>query len=70
MYRFVICVDIEAGSLEAAYRELLARMGEVERISEGNVQWESSDEVYTPDGDAVDIDELSEMRMLVLMRDA
>lgn len=65
MYRFVICVDVAAENLEAAYRELLARMGEVERITEGKVQWESSDEAYTPDGDEVDANELNETRMRV-----
>ena len=30
MYRFIICVDVAAENLEAAYRELLARMGEVD----------------------------------------
>lgn len=69
MYRFVICVDLEASSLEDAYRKLCANMGAVEASTQGRVQWESTDEAYEPDGSQVDEDTLSDAIMAVLDED-
>lgn len=68
MYRFVICVDLEASSLEDAYSRLCAAMGKVEVSTQGSIQWESTDEAYDPDGFEVDADKLSDARMAVLGR--
>jgi len=57
-YRFVVCVDVGGRTLDEAYGNLLDRMN-------GN-DWESSDEVYDPEGVEVDEDELSAMRLRVL----
>lgn len=68
MYRFVVCIDIEAGNLEGAYSRLCAAMGKVEVSTQGSIQWESTDEAYDPDGFEVDADKLSDARMAVLGR--
>jgi hypothetical protein len=50
-YRFVICVDVDATSLENAYNDLYDSMKE---ISSQSLEWESTDEAYFPDGEEVD----------------
>lgn len=60
MFRFVICVDVEASSLEEGYSKLYDTMGKVDAEK---FQWESSDEAYTPDGDRVSEDDLTRARM-------
>ncbi len=59
MYRFIVAVDIEAEALPEAYGKLLDRMNAND--------WESTDEVYGPDGgEEVDVDELQQARLAVL----
>jgi len=58
MYRFVVCVDISATDLAAAYAKLLIRMNAND--------WESTDEVYNPDGEAVELVTLLNARSTVL----
>jgi len=60
MFRFVICVDVEAKNLEEGYSKLYDTMGKVDCES---FQWESSDEAYTPDGELVNSDQLTNARM-------
>ena len=60
MFRFVICVDVEADSLEEGYSKLYDTMAKVDTE---DFQWESSDEAYTPDGDAVGEADLVRARM-------
>ena len=45
MYRFVVCVDVDASDLQGAYEKLLGRM-------QSN-DWESTDEAYDPEGEQV-----------------
>jgi hypothetical protein len=58
MYRFVVCVDVEAKNLPDAYAGLLQRMNAND--------WESTDEAYDPDGEEIDEDELAKARDVVL----
>lgn len=58
MYRFIVCVDVEAGTLEEAYRRLLQRMNAND--------WESSDEAYGPDGEPIPKSLLDAARLRVL----
>lgn len=60
MFRFVICVDVEASSLEEGYSKLYDTMAKVDTE---DFQWESSDEVYNPDGGVVCEDDLVCARM-------
>lgn len=50
-YRFVICVDVEAMSLDNAYSYLYDAMA---KISNSTLEWESTDEAYFPDGEEID----------------
>ena len=59
-YRFVVCVDVEGDSLSDAYANLLRRMN-------GN-DWESTDEVYSPDDDSETGDELISREKLLAAR--
>lgn len=45
-YRFVVCVDVSATSLTAAYTKLYDKMASTA------LGWETSDEAYDPDGKA------------------
>ncbi len=58
MYRFVVCVDVDADDLPEAYAGLLQRMNAND--------WESTDEAYAPDGEQIDKDELTRARESVL----
>ena len=58
MYRFVVCVDIEAENLPEAYEKLLGRMNAND--------WESTDEAYGPDGEEIGEKRLSQARAKVL----
>jgi len=64
-YRFVVCLDVEADSLEEAYSELYTSMGKVDRSS---FQWESTDEAFDPDGNPVTPEEVQEARMSTFAR--
>ncbi len=57
MYRFVVCVDIEAENLPEAYEKLLGRMNAND--------WESTDEVYGPDGEEIGEERFSQARAKV-----
>jgi hypothetical protein len=76
-YRFVICVDVclgdeegkpeeQAEDLKKAYAYLYKLMGQVEVNSLQQVQWESSDEAYAPDGQAILEEALQAARMAVI----
>jgi len=58
MYRFVVCVDIEAENLPEAYEKLLGRMNAND--------WESTDEVYGPDGEEVGEEKFAQARAKVM----
>lgn len=64
-YRLVICLDVEADSLEQAYERVYTTMGTVDRE---DFQWESTDEAYDPDGGEVDAEEMQQARMAVFRR--
>lgn len=75
-FRFVICVDVTLkdemdGTEDAkkdlveAYKRLYLAMAEVERASEGQIEWESGHESYAPDGQPIVEEALSEARMEV-----
>lgn len=65
-FRLVVCIDVEADSLESAYEQTYHALS---KLPPG-FGWESSDEAYDSDGDgqAVDEDTLSDARMAVLDR--
>jgi len=65
-FRLVVCIDVNADSLESAYEQVYRALG---KLPPG-FEWESSDEAYDEDGDgqAVDEDVLSAARMAVLDR--
>lgn len=56
-YRFVVLLDIEAGSLEEAYQRLYERMGNKAH------DWETSDEAFGVDGAQIHPEELQRARM-------
>jgi hypothetical protein len=58
-FRFVVCVDIPADNLRQAYNGLLDRMNAND--------WESTDEVYDLEGDAVKPSIFQTTRELVLL---
>ena len=68
-YRFVICVDLDAPDVDAAYKRLYKTMGEVERRSAGDVQWESTDENYC-EGEEISPDAMQKSRMATLSKEA
>ena len=63
MYRFVVCVDVLAETLEGAYAELRETLGP-------DVSYETSDEAYGPDGEEVTVTELNAARHAVLSKEA
>lgn len=62
-YRIVIAVDIYKPTLLNAYMALYKAMAKVELDACGDIQWESTDEAYYPEGGAVDPETLSSIRM-------
>lgn len=64
-YRFVICVDVDADSLEMAYSKLTDFMAPTARAASDDINWESSDESYDDDGDPIDPDVMQTARMKV-----
>ena len=60
MFRFVICLDVEADSLEEGYSKVYDTMG---RISCREIDWISTDEVFDPDGESVPADAIQAARM-------
>jgi len=65
VYRLVICLDVEAYNLEQAYERVYDTMGTVDAE---DFQWESTNEAFDPEGDAIDPDEMQEARMKVFAR--
>lgn len=51
-YRIVICVDVEAASLKDAYGRVYNAMGKITG-PDSNMDWESTDEWFDPDGEEV-----------------
>jgi hypothetical protein len=66
-YRIVILVDVDADSAQGAYEKLFDAMGEVE-ASHDDMEWESSDEWYSPDGDAIRQNDITAARMTTFAR--
>lgn len=60
MFRFVICVDVEAKSLEEGYSKLYDSM---KRGLSEDVEWESTDEVFNSDGVLVHKESIVKARM-------
>lgn len=58
-FRFVICVDVQAKSLNSAYSKLYDSM---KGISSSDLEWESTDEAYFEDGEEVDPNFLEKAR--------
>lgn len=64
-YRLVICLDVEADSLESAYEKVYRTMGGVDCRE---FQWESTDEAYDEDGNQVEEEEMQRVRHTVFAR--
>jgi hypothetical protein len=76
-YRFVVCMDVcrkdetdgteePKADLVEAYRRLYIAMGLLEQQAKGQIQWESTDEAFGPDGQPIIEEALQEARMTVL----
>jgi len=61
-YRLVICLDVDGVDLADAYSKVYKAMTKLPT----GFCWESSDEAYDPDGNAIDPDELSRTRTVFL----
>ena len=61
-YRIVVALDVEASSIAEAYRKVYQTMRTVDCDS---FQWESTDEWFTPDGEALEPDDVQSIRMAV-----
>lgn len=61
-YRIVVCLDVEARSMADAYRRVYRRM---KKVDCEHFQWESTDEWYTPDAEALEPGDVQEIRMKV-----
>ena len=59
-YRLVICIDVDAESLTQAYGRVHEGMSDVN--FEGFEGWESSDENFDEDGEAVSPDVMQQAR--------
>jgi len=59
-YRLIIAVDVEADDLEEAYAIAYRAMAAT------GLGWESTDEGYGPDGNAIDEAEMSAARLVFL----
>ena len=60
VWRLVICLDVEASSLEEAYSIVYDKM---KTLDCEEFQWESTDEAFDPDGDPIDEEELVKARL-------
>lgn len=60
-YRLVICVDVEAESLDAAYGKVYKAMGTITGKDTG-MDWESTDEWFAQDGEQGTVKEMEEAR--------
>lgn len=68
-YRLVICLDVQANDLQNAYKKVYRAMGLVEAETEGEIQWESTDEWFDKDGYPGDLENLQETRMNVFQEE-
>lgn len=59
--RIVACIDLDTDDPQEAYAMLDAAMMQAE--GSGALEWESSDEWYGPDGEPMDEEEISRVRM-------
>jgi len=64
-FRIGIMIDVDATSLKEAYKRVYNTMGEVS-MSEGDIDWESSDEWFDEDGQMLNEDEVSSIRLEAL----
>lgn len=64
-FRLVVCIDVDAESLLEAYGKVYEAMGKITGPTSG-MDWESSDEAYTPDAEPISEEELSKTRMAYL----
>lgn len=64
-YRLVVCIDVDATSLLEAYGKVYEAMGRITGPMSG-MDWESSDEAYTPNAELIPEEELSKTRMAYL----
>lgn len=64
MYRLVVCVDVEAASLQEAYGRVYEAMGKVTGPG-SSLDWESSDEAFDDNGQ-IDAEELQKARTAYL----
>jgi len=63
-FRIVIAIDVfDVTTAEQAYAEVYRKMG---RIDTGSFCWESTDEWYDRDGNAIDEREINAARLKVL----
>lgn len=64
-YRLVLCLDVDASSLEEAYRKAYETMNEVCSKSGGTLEWESTDEAFDSDGEIISPSTLQDARIKV-----
>ena len=62
VWRWVVCLDIQADSLVDAYGRLWKELGDLDERTQGSIQWESTDEAFNPDGDQLLVKELEACR--------
>ena len=62
MYRIVICLDVAATSMKEAYHRVYKKM---KKVDCDDFQWESTDEWYTPEAEALEPGACQEIRMVV-----
>ena len=63
-FRFVVCIDVEANSPKFAYERIYHAIAKLPT----GISWESSDEAYDGNGQAIDEDVLSAARTAVLYK--
>lgn len=64
-YRLVLCLDVNAGSLEEAYRKAYETMNDVCAKSDNTLEWESTDEAFDAEGEPVSPETMQDARMTV-----
>ena len=64
-YRLVVCIDVGAQSTLEAYGKVYEAMAKITGAG-SDMDWESSDEAYTPNAEPISEDELSKVRMAYL----
>lgn len=61
--RIVVCLDIEAATPTEAYKKLYQQMP---KLHDAGIDWESTDEWYDEDGEALSPEQITEIRQNVL----